>query len=82
MKFFSTFTILSSCVAAVSAHTSIIYPLPRGHPQNPNAAVKDYNCIIAPITPAGNCTTKSFPCGGYPMDTKITQVFYAGDVIN
>ncbi|CAG8459471.1 4562_t:CDS:1 [Ambispora gerdemannii] len=85
MKFFSI--ILSSYVAAVSAHMSMVYPLARGHPHNPNAAVKDYDCITAPLTSSsliqsGNCARKFFPCGGYPMDTKITQVFYAGDVVD
>ncbi|CAG8605179.1 4084_t:CDS:2 [Ambispora leptoticha] len=83
MLLFSTFAIFLSCVAVVSAHTTIVYPLPRGHPLNPNAAVKDYTCITAPLTPSGNCSTgKPFPCGGYPKDTNITQVFYAGDIIS
>ncbi|CAG8445613.1 3682_t:CDS:2 [Ambispora leptoticha] len=82
MKFFSTFGILTSCVAAVSAHSSMVFPAPRGHPQNPNAAVKDYNCITAPLNPGAVCSGKTFPCGGYPMDTQITQVFHAGDIVS
>ncbi|CAG8446973.1 5594_t:CDS:2 [Ambispora gerdemannii] len=82
MKFFSTFGILALCVAAVSAHSSMLYPAPRGHPQNPNAAVKDYDCITAPLNQGPTCKAKPFPCGGYAMDTKITQVFRAGDIIN
>jgi hypothetical protein len=82
MKFFSTFGILALCVAAVSAHSSMLYPAPRGHPQNPNAAVKDYDCITAPLNQGPTCKAKPFPCGGYAMDTQITQVFRAGDIIN
>ncbi|CAG8561197.1 6301_t:CDS:2 [Ambispora leptoticha] len=80
MKLFSIFAL---CVVAVSAHTSMLYPLPRGHPQNPNAAENDTECITAPLNECKNSTkVKTFPCGGYPIDSKITQIFHAGEVIN
>jgi len=57
-------------------------PLPRGHPLNPNAAKKDTACITAPLIGGIGCPRKTFPCGGYPVDKKITQVFKAGEIIN
>ncbi|CAG8569026.1 5129_t:CDS:1 [Ambispora leptoticha] len=66
----------------VLAHSSMKYPLPRGHPLNPQAPKKDYACITAPLNGGPDCPKKPFPCGGYPVDTKVTQVFHAGEVIN
>ncbi|KAF9198403.1 hypothetical protein BGZ49_000791 [Haplosporangium sp. Z 27] len=62
------------------AHMSMIYPLPRGHPFNPNTGVVDYNCRDAPLYDK-DCH-KTFPCGGYPPDKRVVQSFQAGQVIN
>ncbi|KAG9293831.1 hypothetical protein G9A89_019169 [Geosiphon pyriformis] len=83
MKFFtSSLILLATTLASISAHTTMKNPLPRGHPLNPNAAVKDYNCLTTPLNGGPGCAPKPFPCGGYPVDKTITQVFKAGDVIN
>ncbi|CAG8484288.1 10859_t:CDS:2 [Ambispora gerdemannii] len=82
MKFLTCLALLVTSIASVSAHTTMGYPLPRGHPNNPNAATKDYNCLTTPLNGGPGCAPKAFPCGGYPQDTKITQTFKAGDVID
>ncbi|KAK3842996.1 MAG: hypothetical protein J3R72DRAFT_523312 [Linnemannia gamsii] len=65
------------------AHISMIYPLPRGHPFNPNTGFVDYNCRDAPLYDGcGGGIGKTFPCGGYPPDTQVVQSFHAGQVIN
>ncbi|CAG8649672.1 1638_t:CDS:1 [Ambispora gerdemannii] len=66
----------------VFAHSSMKYPLPRGHPLNPNTPKKDFECMTAPLNGGISCPKKPFPCGGYPVDTKVTQVFQAGEIIN
>src|SRR4051794_6976486 len=82
MIFTSYLTLFAAALASVSAHSSMKNPLPRAHPLNPNAATKDFACITAPFNGGAGCAPKPFPCGGYPVDTKITQVLSAGDVIN
>ncbi|CAG8642208.1 31667_t:CDS:2, partial [Racocetra persica] len=85
MKFISAITTLItlfSTISIVSAHTSMLYPPVRGHPKNPNAAVKDFDCIIAPLNGDGGCKPKPFPCGGYPVDSQIVTTFKAGQVID
>lgn len=43
----------------------------------------DYNCRDAPLYDGcGGGVGKTFPCGGYPPDTKVIQTFQAGQVIN
>ncbi|CAG8541508.1 1926_t:CDS:2 [Paraglomus brasilianum] len=75
------FALLATLSSLTSAHMTIQNPLPRAHPLNPNAATKDFDCIMAPLNGGGPCAPKPFPCGGYPQDTKITQTFRAGEVI-
>ncbi|KAK3825587.1 MAG: hypothetical protein J3Q66DRAFT_396541 [Benniella sp.] len=62
------------------AHNSMIYPLTRGHPFNPNTAWIDYDCRDAPLY--DKCGDKQYPCGGYPPDKVIVQTFQAGQIIN
>ncbi|KAF9437492.1 hypothetical protein BGZ76_000486 [Entomortierella beljakovae] len=61
---------------------SMIYPLPRGHPFNPQAGEIDYNCRDAPLYDKCEDFRKKFPCGGYPPDKQVVQSFNAGQVIN
>ncbi|KAF9349563.1 hypothetical protein BGX26_012162 [Mortierella sp. AD094] len=68
---------------STDAHMSMIYPLPRGHPFNPNTGFVDYNCRDAPLYDGcGGGVGKAFPCGGYPPDKQVVQSFQAGQVIN
>ncbi|KAI1314644.1 hypothetical protein EDD11_001896 [Mortierella claussenii] len=61
----------------------MIYPLPRGHPSNPNTGLVDYDCRDAPLYDGcGGGVGKTFPCGGYPPDKEVVQSFKAGQVIN
>ncbi|KAG9072758.1 hypothetical protein KI688_000535 [Linnemannia hyalina] len=70
-------------VTVTDAHISMIYPLPRGHPFNPNTGFVDYNCRDAPLYDGcGGGIGKTFPCGGYPPDKQVVQSFNAGQVIN
>ncbi|RHZ74359.1 hypothetical protein Glove_225g55 [Diversispora epigaea] len=80
MKFLTSLFLLASLIYSVSAHSSMSYPLPRGHPLNPNAPVKDYNCITAPLNGGVTCAPKPFPCGGYPVDTQFGTVLNAGEI--
>ncbi|KAG9302543.1 hypothetical protein G9A89_007247 [Geosiphon pyriformis] len=82
MKFTGSLAFLASSLALVSAHSSMMNPLPRGHPLNPNAATKDFACITAPYNGGAGCPVKPFPCGGYQPDTKVTQVYKAGEIID
>ncbi|CAG8648082.1 12202_t:CDS:2 [Ambispora leptoticha] len=86
MKFLSSLALFAAIFTTstniVDAHSSIKNPLPRGHPLNPNAAVKDFACITTPLNGGPGCAPKAFPCGGYPQDTQITQVLTAGEVIS
>jgi len=56
------------------------FPPTRGHPLNKNAAVQDFECIMAPLNGGSGCASKKFPCGGYPRDKKIVTTFKAGEV--
>ncbi|KAI8597399.1 hypothetical protein EDD21DRAFT_447050 [Dissophora ornata] len=68
---------------SADAHISMIYPLPRGHPFNPNTGFVDYDCRDAPLYDGcGGGVGKTFPCGGYPPDKKVVQTFNAGQIIN
>ncbi|KAF8979315.1 hypothetical protein BGZ52_005022 [Haplosporangium bisporale] len=61
----------------------MIYPLPRGHPMNPNTGFVDYNCRDAPLYDGcGGGQGKTYPCGGYPPDRQVVQSFQAGETIN
>ncbi|CAG8723694.1 9586_t:CDS:1, partial [Funneliformis caledonium] len=81
MKFSSALiAIFATFVSTVSSHTTISFPPPRGHPLNENAAVKDFQCISAPLNGGSGCAPKKFPCGGYPKDKKIVTTFNAGEV--
>ncbi|KAF0556900.1 lytic polysaccharide monooxygenase/carbohydrate-binding module family 19 protein [Gigaspora margarita] len=83
MKFISALIItFVTLFSLVSAHSSMLYPPVRGHPKNPNTAVQDFACIIAPLNGGGGCNPKPFPCGGYPMDKKVVTTFKAGQVID
>lgn len=63
------------------AHLSMIYPLPRGHPLNPNAGAIDYDCRDAPLYGGCGKVEKAYPCGGYPPDKQIVQTFQAGQIV-
>ncbi|CAB4414146.1 unnamed protein product [Rhizophagus irregularis] len=81
MKFSSAiFTIVATFIASVSSHTTMSFPPTRGHPLNKNAAVQDFECIMAPLNGGSGCAPKKFPCGGYPKDKKIVTTFKAGEV--
>ncbi|KAF9916929.1 hypothetical protein BX616_002414 [Lobosporangium transversale] len=60
----------------------MIYPLPRGHPANPNAEFLDHDCTNAPLYDGCAGGRKIFPCGNYPPDKQITQTFEAGQIVN
>jgi len=82
MKFSIAIAFLTTFVASVTAHTSIIFPPPRAHPLNPNAVAKDFQCIMAPLNGGSGCPKKTFPCGGYKPDKKVVTTFNAGQVID
>lgn len=82
MKFLSSLFVLATLVYSASAHTTMSYPLPRGHPLNPFASVKDYSCLVAPLNGGPGCAPKPFPCGGYKPDTQFGTTLNAGEVFD
>src|SRR5207244_9262724 len=80
-------------LSSVSAHISLLFPLPRAHPLatkppfNLSNAEVDAKCITAPLNKKSlsqKCAFKAnrFPCGGYKPNKKIVTKIVASQVFN
>ncbi|KAJ3128717.1 hypothetical protein HK098_003709 [Nowakowskiella sp. JEL0407] len=63
------------------AHMTLGFPTARAVEFNNNSPFIDLECIMGPLTGAGKCDPKPYPCG-YSSDSKITQTFTAGQVLD
>ena len=92
MNWLEVLVLLVVATASVSAHMTMMFPMPRSHPLavrafNVSAKEVDIKCIMGPLNQGRNppgCTFKelNFPCGGYKPNKKIVTKLVNSQAFN